>query len=67
MSRYDVENAIHRLTQLGVDVSSLRQDYYKIPLENIDDNVVQNEEYEDEISPADTIELGSENEQIIEG
>ena len=65
MSRYDVENAIHRLTQLGVDVSSLRQDYYKIPLENIDDNVVQNEEYEDEISPADTIELGSENEQII--
>lgn len=36
MSRYDVENAIHRLTQLGVDVSSLRQDYYKIPLENID-------------------------------
>ena len=37
-----------------------------IPLENIDDNVVQNEEYEDEISPADTIELGSENEQTDE-
>jgi len=36
------------------------------PLENIDDNVVQDEEYEDEISPADTIELGSENEQIDE-
>jgi len=36
------------------------------PLENKDDNVVQNEEYEDEISPVDTIELGSENEQTDE-
>jgi GGDEF domain-containing protein len=36
------------------------------PLENHDDNVVQNEEYEDEISPADTIELGSDTEQIDE-
>jgi len=36
------------------------------PLENKDDNEVQNEEYEDEISPADTIELGSENEKTDE-
>jgi hypothetical protein len=36
MSRYDIENAINRLTQLGVDVDTLHQDYYKIPLENID-------------------------------
>jgi hypothetical protein len=36
MSEYDVENAIHRLRDLGVDVSNLHRDYYKIPLENID-------------------------------
>jgi GGDEF domain-containing protein len=35
-------------------------------LENNEDNVVQNEEYEDEISPADTIELGSEEEHTDE-
>jgi GGDEF domain-containing protein len=33
-------------------------------LENNDENEVQSDEYEDDISPADTIELGSENEQI---
>ena len=36
MSRYDVEAAINRLRELGVNTSQLRQDYYKIPLENID-------------------------------
>jgi hypothetical protein len=36
MSQYDVQAAIHRLQDLGVDVSTLHQDYYKIPLENID-------------------------------
>jgi hypothetical protein len=36
MSEYDVEVAYHRLRELGVDVSTLNQDYYKIPLENID-------------------------------
>ena len=36
MSEYDVEAAIHRLRALGVDTSELHQDYYKIPLENID-------------------------------
>ena len=36
MSRHDVESAMNRLRQLGVDTSTLHQDYYKIPLENID-------------------------------
>ena len=36
MSRYDVEAALNRLRELGVDTSVLHQDYYKIPLENID-------------------------------
>jgi biotin operon repressor len=36
MSQYDVETALHRLQQLGVDTSTLNEDYYKIPLENID-------------------------------
>jgi len=36
MSQYDIENAIHRLEELGVDVSNLNQNYYQIPLENID-------------------------------
>ena len=36
MSEYDVEAAYHRLRELGVDTSTLNQDYYKIPLENID-------------------------------
>ena len=36
MSRYDVEAAIHRLRELGIDTSTLHQDYYKIPLENTD-------------------------------
>jgi hypothetical protein len=36
MSDYDIEAALHRLQQLGVDTSNLHQDYYKIPLENID-------------------------------
>jgi hypothetical protein len=33
---YDVQQAIVRLKQLGVDTTDLHQDYYKIPLENID-------------------------------
>lgn len=36
MSTYDIQSAIHRLRELGVDTSNLHQDYYKIPLENID-------------------------------
>jgi len=36
MSQWDIESAIHRLRDLGVDVSELHQDYYKIPLENTD-------------------------------
>ena len=36
MSQYDVEAALHRLQSLGVDTSNLHQDYYKIPIENID-------------------------------
>jgi hypothetical protein len=36
MSEYDIQTAIHRLRDLGIDVSDLHQDYYKIPLENID-------------------------------
>jgi hypothetical protein len=42
MSHYDLEAAINRLEQLGVDVSTLNQDYYKIPLENIDLAKVEN-------------------------
>ena len=36
MSQYNVEAALHRLQSLGVDTSNLHQDYYKIPIENID-------------------------------
>lgn len=36
MSQYDVDAALHRLRDLGVDVSNLHRDYYKIPLENTD-------------------------------
>ena len=36
MSDYNIEAALHRLRDLGVDTSNLHQDYYKIPLENID-------------------------------
>ena len=36
MSQYDVEAALHRLKSLGVDTSNLNQNYYQIPLENID-------------------------------
>ena len=43
MSRYDVEAAINRLRELGVNTSQLRQDYYKIPLENIDLTKVERE------------------------
>ena len=35
MSDYNIEAALHRLRDLGVDTSNLHQDYYKIPLENI--------------------------------
>jgi hypothetical protein len=43
MSHYDVEAAINRLRELGVDTSKLFQDYYKIPLENIDLTQVERE------------------------
>ena len=43
MSRYDVEAAIHRLRELGVNTASLHQDYYKIPLENIDLSKIERE------------------------
>jgi hypothetical protein len=36
MSDYDIERIMHRLKELGVDTKELHQDYYKIPLENID-------------------------------
>jgi len=36
MSHYDVEAAMDRLRELGVDTATLNEDYYKIPLENID-------------------------------
>jgi hypothetical protein len=36
MSIHDIEAAVHRLQQLGIDASELHQDYYKVPLENID-------------------------------
>lgn len=36
MSYHDFDAAVRRLEELGVDVSKLHQDYYKIPLENID-------------------------------
>lgn len=36
MSEYDIEAAYHRLKELGVDTSNLNQDYFKIPLENLD-------------------------------
>jgi len=33
---YDVEQSIKRLNDLGIETSDIYQDYYKIPLENID-------------------------------
>ena len=36
MSHYDIEAALNRLQELGVDTAHLHQDYYKIPIENID-------------------------------
>jgi hypothetical protein len=44
MSEYDVEAAYHRLKELGVDTTNLYQDYYKIPLENIDLSKVERAE-----------------------
>ena len=43
MSNYDVEAAVLRLRELGVDTSQLHQDYYKIPLENIDLSTIERE------------------------
>uniref|UniRef100_A0A6C0B018 DUF5901 domain-containing protein n=1 Tax=viral metagenome TaxID=1070528 RepID=A0A6C0B018_9ZZZZ len=43
MSRYDVEAALDRLRELGVDTTNLNEDYYKIPLENIDLSKVERE------------------------
>ena len=44
MSHYDIEAAVHRLQQLGVDTSTLNGDYYKIPLENIDLSKIERSE-----------------------
>jgi hypothetical protein len=40
---YEIEAAMQRLQQLGVDTSDLHQDYYKIPLENIDLTKIEKE------------------------
>ena len=40
---YEIEAAMERLQQLGVNVSDLNQDYYKIPLENIDLTKIEKE------------------------
>jgi hypothetical protein len=40
---YEIEAAIERLQQLGVNTSDLHQDYYKIPLENIDLTKIEKE------------------------
>ena len=40
---YDIEQAMARLQKLGVDPSDLHQDYYKIPLENIDLTKIEKE------------------------
>ena len=34
MSHYDIENSIHKLSNLGINTDDLYKDYYKIPLEN---------------------------------
>ena len=40
---YDIEQALSRLQRLGVDTSELHEDYYKIPLENIDLTKIEKE------------------------
>ena len=42
-SGYDIQSAFERLHALGVDTSDLHQDYYKIPLENIDLTKIEKE------------------------
>jgi len=44
MSDYDIERILHRLKELGVDTTQMYQDYYKIPLENIDLKKVEKDE-----------------------
>jgi hypothetical protein len=43
MSEYDIQAAIDRLHQLGITTDDLQQDYYKIPLENMDLSKVEKE------------------------
>ena len=43
MSNSQIKAAIDRLNALGVDTADLHQDYYKIPLENIDLKKIENE------------------------
>lgn len=43
MSHYDIEATLHRLHELGVDTSELHQNYYQIPLENIELQKVERE------------------------
>jgi hypothetical protein len=40
---YEIEQAIERLNNLGISPSDLHQDYYKIPLENIDLTKIEKE------------------------
>ena len=60
MSRYDVEVALTRLHELGVDTTNLHQDYYKIPLENIDlSKVEQKQPTKDKVSTKHNIIIDS--------
>ena len=43
MSQYDIEASLHRLHELGVDTSELHQNYYQIPLENIELKKIEKE------------------------
>ena len=39
---YSIEMAIERLNELGVNISDIYQDYNKIPIENMDLNLIEN-------------------------
>ena len=43
MSEYDIKAALDRLHDLGINTDDLHQDYYKIPLENMDLSKVEKE------------------------
>jgi hypothetical protein len=48
MSEKEIHDAVLRLEQLGVDTSDIYQDYYKIPLENIDLQKIEKKEPKNE-------------------